>query len=316
MDPGLVRAPRLRPALPLLLGAAAAAGTYIWAKTISPDYTTSLFGQKATNTFPIKSWIATVVLLLAVVQLYTALWLFGKINRTIPRPRRLGLFHRLTGATALLLSVPVAYHCLFAYGFRHFDTRTAVHSIAGCFFWGAVVTKIVSVRTKGLPGWLLPVAGGTLVSTVAVLWYSSALWYFNDSSVPLLGGSPASKTAPSYGGAPAAPGSAVNVSMANIQFAPRQITVKPGQTVVWTNRDSVVHNVTATGGATFRSANFGQGGSFRWRAAKPGTVVYVCTIHPGMGGTITVTATGAPAAPAPTPAPPAREDRGRGRRGD
>jgi len=35
-----------------------------------------------------------------------------------------------------------------------------------------------------LPGWALPVAGGTLVVTVAVLWYTSALWYFNDFKLP------------------------------------------------------------------------------------------------------------------------------------
>jgi hypothetical protein len=32
------------------------------------------------------------------------------------------------------------------------------------------------------------VADGTLVSVVVVLWYTAALWYFNDHSLPLLGG--------------------------------------------------------------------------------------------------------------------------------
>jgi hypothetical protein len=35
-----------------------------------------------------------------------------------------------------------------------------------------------------LPGWGLPLAGGTLVVLVAVLWYTSAFWYFDDYSLP------------------------------------------------------------------------------------------------------------------------------------
>lgn len=49
--------------------------------------------------------------------------------------------------------------------------------------YGAIVAKLVAVRSR-LPGWALPVAGGTLVALVAVLWYTSALWYFNDYSLP------------------------------------------------------------------------------------------------------------------------------------
>ena len=35
-----------------------------------------------------------------------------------------------------------------------------------------------------VPGWAIPLAGGTLAATVAVLWYASALWYFNDIKLP------------------------------------------------------------------------------------------------------------------------------------
>ena len=62
----------------------------------------------------------------------------------------------------------------------------AVHSLAGCFLYGAFAAKLVIVRSRRLPGWALPLAGGTLVALVALLWYSSALWYFNDDSLPLL----------------------------------------------------------------------------------------------------------------------------------
>lgn len=80
----------------------------------------------------------------------------------------------------------------------------------------------------------------------------------------------------------------VEVKMANIQFSPASVTVKVGQTVKWVNNDSVDHNVTASSGATFTSNNFGQGGTYTFKATKAGTIKYSCTIHPGMNGTITV----------------------------
>ena len=98
---------------------------------------------------------------------------------------------------------------------------------------------------------------------------------------------PAASTPATTTAAPAATGGAA-VTMQNIAFAPPVISVKVGQTVKWTNQDSVDHNVTATKGATFKSDNFGKGGTFTWKAGKAGTVSYVCTIHPGMDGKIIV----------------------------
>jgi len=177
-----------RPLAPLLLAAAIACGVYAWAKNGTPDYGTSLFGQTGADTLPLKSWLATAVLGLALLQLCTAMWLYGRIRRPSVRPRRLGTAHRITGVTAILVSVPIAYHCLFAYGFEDFDSRVLVHSLAGCFLYGAVAAKVVVVRWRGFPGWVLPVAGGTLVCVVVVLWYTGALWYFNNDNLPLFGG--------------------------------------------------------------------------------------------------------------------------------
>jgi plastocyanin len=92
-----------------------------------------------------------------------------------------------------------------------------------------------------------------------------------------------SSTSSSGGG-----GGGTTVSMKNIKFAPTSLTVKVGQTVTWTNDDSIDHNVTASDG-TFKSSNFGHGKTFSWKATKAGTFKYTCTIHPGMVGTLTVT---------------------------
>jgi plastocyanin len=85
-----------------------------------------------------------------------------------------------------------------------------------------------------------------------------------------------------------ASGGAVQITMKNIQFAPSKATVKVGQTVKWTNDDSVVHDVSATSGAKFKSDLFAKGKTYEFKATKPGTIKYVCTIHPGMDGTLTV----------------------------
>jgi hypothetical protein len=146
-----------------LAAAVVAAGLYIFGTQHTPDYSTSLFGETGADTFDLKSWLATGVLAFAAVQVGLALWMYGR------------------------LPIPIAYHCVLAYGVQtDVDTRVAVHSIAGCFIYGAFLAKIVLVRTPRwrLPGWALPVVGGTLAVTVAVLWYTSALWYFNDFKLP------------------------------------------------------------------------------------------------------------------------------------
>ena len=84
-------------------------------------------------------------------------------------------------------------------------------------------------------------------------------------------------------------GGEVEIKLQNIAFDPKDVTVKVGQKVKWSNEDSVDHNVVANSGATFKSKNFGNGASFEFTPDKPGTIKYVCTIHPGMAGTLNVT---------------------------
>jgi plastocyanin len=85
------------------------------------------------------------------------------------------------------------------------------------------------------------------------------------------------------------PGGAAAISMKNIQFAPKDQTVKVGDKVTWTNDDAVAHNVTANSGASFKSSDFGQGKTYEYTPKAAGTIKYTCTIHPGMDGTLTVT---------------------------
>ena len=101
------------------------------------------------------------------------------------------------------------------------------------------------------------------------------------------GSTSASTSAPSSssGGS----GGGVTIKMQNIQFSPKDTTVKVGDKVTWTNDDNTDHNVTADSGADFKSKDFGNGATFSFTADKAGTIKYVCTIHPGMTGTLNVT---------------------------
>ena len=178
----------IRLGLLAVLPLAIAAGLYAFGTEHAPDYSgTALFGRTAADTLPLKSWLASGLLALAVAQLGLALWMYGRLPGIGAARAPIGNVHRAVGVAALLLTLPIAYHCALAYGVKtNIDARIAVHSLAGCFFYGAVVAKLTIVRSRRFPGWTLPLAGGTLVVGVAVLWYTSALWYFNDFSLPAL----------------------------------------------------------------------------------------------------------------------------------
>lgn len=86
------------------------------------------------------------------------------------------------------------------------------------------------------------------------------------------------------------PGARV-VDMKDIQFAPRDITVPAGTQVLWVNQDQLAHTVTRSGGAgpAFNSGPIAAGGTYLQTFNQPGTVQYLCTLHPGQQGTVTVT---------------------------
>ena len=97
----------------------------------------------------------------------------------------------------------------------------------------------------------------------------------------------------SSGSAPADSGSgtdAVKVGMEEIEYVPKEEKVKKGGTITWTNSDSVTHTVTKDGGPgpEFDSGNMEVDATFEQKFDMPGTIDYVCTIHPSQTGTITV----------------------------
>ena len=187
--PGATRAggsAAVRLGLAVLLAAAVTVVLVIAGRVHQPDYTATIFGQSALGALALKSWLTTVTLGLAAMQVVLALWLYRKLPFVPAPPRWVGVAHRLTGIVLIAVTIPVALHCLNAYGVQLNSPRLAVHSLAGCFLYGAFAAKILLVRSRRLPGWALPVAGGMLVTVVVVLWYTAALWYFSGFRLPHL----------------------------------------------------------------------------------------------------------------------------------
>ena len=177
------RAARWRLAGIGLLGIGVAAALYVAGRLHQPDYSFRLFGA---DPVPPKSLLATIVLGLAALQVLLALWMYRKLPLAGRPPRPVPVTHRVTGFALFALTVPIALHCLITYGVQLTSARVAVHSIAGCFFYGAFTAKVLLVHSRRLSGWALPAAGGALAVIVGVLWYSSALWYYNGFQLPAL----------------------------------------------------------------------------------------------------------------------------------
>jgi hypothetical protein len=131
-----------------------------------------------------KSWLTTGTLLLAIVQIVSALVMYGKI-RGVQGPSWIGALHRWSGRAAFLLSVPIAFHCLYALGAQFDVPRVLIHSLLGTFFYGVFVAKMLSLTKKNLPGWVLPVLGGLAFTALTGLWLTSSFWFFTTFGVSL-----------------------------------------------------------------------------------------------------------------------------------
>ena len=83
-------------------------------------------------------------------------------------------------------------------------------------------------------------------------------------------------------------GEDLEIAMKNIQFDPQTVTAKVGQKIVWVNEDDVQHDADGTSGAEFDTELVGKDGTVEYTPEAPGTIEYVCSVHPNMTGTITV----------------------------
>ncbi len=130
------------------------------------------------DTLYMKAWLASATLVLGAGQLVTAAGMYGVLGIR-PGPRLAHGVHRWSGRVAMALTLPVAFNCLFELGVRPLDPRITVHAILGAFIYGVFVTKFLLLRIERAPGWLLPILGSALFTTILGLWLTSAYWLFS-----------------------------------------------------------------------------------------------------------------------------------------
>jgi Family of unknown function (DUF6529) len=169
---------------PALVGGAAAIALGAYGRLHDPTGVPNLVFVQVSKMLPLKAWLTTIAMLLAVAQTVTALMMWGKIGNPDNTPSWVKPAHRWTGTAAFLVSLPVAYHCLWAVGFQTTTTRSLLHSLFGCAFYGAFAAKMLLLRSKRLSPRTLPIAGGLLVTLLVAIWLTSSLWFFTNVAFP------------------------------------------------------------------------------------------------------------------------------------
>jgi plastocyanin len=81
------------------------------------------------------------------------------------------------------------------------------------------------------------------------------------------------------------------VTIEATSFSPATLNIKPGDSVVWINRDMFPHTATSAlakekGG--FDSGTIQPGKSWKYTPKTVGSFAYICTLHPTMKGTFAV----------------------------
>jgi hypothetical protein len=168
----------------LLLGAAVALALGVYGR-VHQAAGRPLFTLGFSGMLQMKVWLSTLAVLFILVQLTTALWMWGRLPGAGAAPDWVVPTHRWSGTIGFVLTLPVAFHCIWALGFATTDVRVLAHGIAGCVFYGAYAAKMLGLRVRGMPGWLLPVLGGTVFGALMIAWLTSALWFFTRSGVSL-----------------------------------------------------------------------------------------------------------------------------------
>ena len=84
--------------------------------------------------------------------------------------------------------------------------------------------------------------------------------------------------------------SSSTVSIDNFTFSPKELKVKAGTTVTWTNHDDIPHGIASSNNAFAKSKALDTDDSYSFTFTAPGTYQYFCYIHPHMVGSIIVEA--------------------------
>lgn len=86
-----------------------------------------------------------------------------------------------------------------------------------------------------------------------------------------------------------APSDEVVIEISGFEFSPAEVTVAPGTTVTWVNRDGADHSILSEDGSVL-SPPMGDGDSFSFTFTLEAVYFYICGFHPEMTGTVVVEA--------------------------
>jgi plastocyanin len=97
-------------------------------------------------------------------------------------------------------------------------------------------------------------------------------------------------------GAPVTGQEGTTVAVRQFCFRPTILYANPGDSVTWTNKDSVEHNVAGSNLAWGSFQTLREDRTVTYRFTEPGIYPYVCSWHPGMSGAVVVGDGGSPTA--------------------
>ena len=136
--------------VPALVGAAVALALGVYGNAHDPTGESILGdGLFFSATLNMKAWLATAVVLLACLQVFTATWMYDRLpfasNPLLGPDRPPGLRHARLPRSRCRSSTTASGRSAS----RTRTTRVLVHSLAGCFFYGAFTAKMLWLKVDG-----------------------------------------------------------------------------------------------------------------------------------------------------------------------
>ncbi len=151
--------------------------------------------------------------------------------------------------------------------------------LAGSLLWGSAAPAPMVHARPAQQDHSSHSSHSGMVGATAALQEAQPLLPFPSSGEPVAAEAPVVATA------------SVAAEIRFFYFAPDPLVVAPGTLVAWTNRDAIVHSVTAGSPdaiGAFDSGLFDEGQSFSLQFTEPGEYAYFCLRHPSMQGLLSV----------------------------
>ncbi|GAA4548963.1 DUF6529 family protein [Pseudonocardia xishanensis] len=164
--------------VPVVVGIALSVGLGVYAR-LHEGAGTAISIAGFSSGLAAKSWLTAAAFALVLVQLRTSMRMYGRLAKTRPAGPRTATLHRWSGRAAVLLTIPVAVHCLYALGYEDSSARVMIHSLFGCFFYGAFAAKMLLLPKRDAPRWALPLFGGLVFVLLTGLFLTSSVWFFS-----------------------------------------------------------------------------------------------------------------------------------------